>query len=136
MTNGNVDNLLIPNVSKLPKHKKADVSKEIDPEKKSEFQNLLKEQIGESKKEHGIRLSLHATKRLQERDLSIDNDEFVKLKGAIDKLKTKGGKDSLVVTDKAAYIVDVDKNTVVTAVDKEKMAENVFTKIDSTMFVN
>jgi len=50
-------------------------------------------------------------------------------------LKNKGGHDSLVITNKAAYVVDVDKNTVVTAVDKNNMNENVFTKIDSTIFM-
>ena len=51
------------------------------------------------------------------------------------KLRAKGGKDSLVITDQAAYIVDVKNNKVVTAVDKGSMNENVFTKIDSTVFV-
>jgi flagellar operon protein len=59
----------------------------------------------------------------------------MKLKEAISKLRAKGGHDSLVVTSKAAYVVDVDKNTVVTAVDKNNMNENVFTKIDSTLFM-
>ena len=45
------------------------------------------------------------------------------------------GPRSLVITNKAAYVVDVDKNTVVTAVDKNNMNENVFTKIDSTLFM-
>ena len=40
------------------------------------------------------------------------------------------------MTDKAAYIVDVDKQTVVTAIDKNDMSQNVFTKIDSTYFIN
>ena len=52
------------------------------------------------------------------------------------KLKEKGGQNSLIVSDKAAYIVDVKNNKVVTAVDKESMGENVFTKIDSTVFIN
>ena len=58
------------------------------------------------------------------------------LKGAIEKLKVKGGRDSLIVTDKAAYIIDVANNRIVTAIDKDNMAENVFTKIDSTLFVD
>ena len=43
---------------------------------------------------------------------------------------------TLVVTDKAAYIIDVDKVMAVTAIDKADMSENVFTKIDSTYFIN
>jgi flagellar operon protein len=66
----------------------------------------------------------------------MDGEEYFKLKGAIEKLKNKGGRDSLVITSKAAYIVDVDNNKIVTAIDKNNMAENVFTKIDSTLFVD
>ena len=60
---------------------------------------------------------------------------FPIFRDGIDKLKEKGGKDSLIVTTQAAYIVDVDNQTVVTAMDKDDMAENVFTKIDSTLFM-
>jgi flagellar operon protein len=74
-------------------------------------------------------------KRLQERNIELDGNEYMKLKEAMMKLKSKGGHDSLVITNKAAYVVDVDKNTVVTAVDKNNMNENVFTKIDSTIFM-
>ena len=66
----------------------------------------------------------------------MDGNEFLKIRDGIDKLKEKGGKDSLIVTNQAAYIVDVDKQTVVTAMDKNDMTENVFTKIDSTLFIN
>jgi flagellar operon protein len=74
-------------------------------------------------------------KRLQERNIELDGNEYMKLKEAMTKLRGKGGHDSLVITNKAAYVVDVDKNTVVTAVDKNNMNENVFTKIDSTIFM-
>jgi flagellar operon protein len=75
-------------------------------------------------------------KRLQERNMSLDREEFQKLQSAIEKLKTKGGQDSLVITGKGAYIVDVPKNTIVTAIDKDNIGENVFTKIDSTILMN
>lgn len=91
---------------------------------------------GQAVDSHGVHFSTHAKKRIHERNLDIDSGEFLKLRSAIDKLKVKGGNDSLVVTNKAAYIVDVKNDTVVTALDKEQMAENVFTKIDSTMFIN
>jgi flagellar operon protein len=58
------------------------------------------------------------------------------LKEAVLELKKKGGNDSLVITGKAAYIIDVKNKTIVTAMDREKMENNVFTKIDSTMVIN
>ena len=84
----------------------------------------------------GVELSTHATKRLQERNIEFDTNEYVKLQEALGKLRQKGGHDSLVITNKAAYVMDVDRGMVVTAVDKESMGENVFTKIDSTIFMN
>lgn len=138
MTGGKVNNFLIPNVSKLPGHKKVENTgvenqENVNP---NEFKELLKEKIDGVGQEHGIRLSVHAARRLHERNLEVDSNEFFKLKGALDKLRNKGGQDSLVVTDKAAYIVDVAQNTIVTAMDKEQLQDNVFTKIDSTLIIN
>ncbi|MBT7608219.1 MAG: flagellar protein [Bacteriovoracaceae bacterium] len=136
MANSNINNILIPNVSKLPEQKKVDVSNKLGPGKKSDFGKLLEQQLVPKGPDQEIKLSTHAAKRLQERNLNMDSEEFNKLKGAIDKLKIKGGQDSLVITPKAAYIVDVNNNTIVTAIDKDNMAENVFTKIDSTLIVS
>lgn len=136
---GNLNNVLIPNVSRLPKHKKVDVSNRLPQQHgvdKEEFKNLLNHQIEQTQDQHGIKLSVHAAKRLHERNLQMDGDEYVKLKTAMEKLRSKGGKDSLIVTGKAAYIVDVNNNKVVTAIDKDSIGENVFTKIDSTMILN
>ncbi len=139
MVDNNVKNFLIPNVNKVPGNKRVDLRDrlggEIDRPNKDEFKNLLKEQISDVQQEHGISLTTHAAKRLRERNLDMDTEEYFKLKGAMEKLKSKGGRDSLVITDKAAYIVDVPSNKVVTAIDKGSIQENVFTKIDSTVVV-
>ena len=139
MVDNNVKNFFIPNVSKVPGQKKLDLRDRLGNEgevkNQDEFKNLLKEQISDVQQEHGINLTVHAAKRLQERNLDIDTNEYFKLRGAMEKLKSKGGRDSLVITDKAAYIVDVQSNKVVTAIDKGSIQENVFTKIDSTVVV-
>ena len=136
MGNKEINNILIPNVSKVPKQKSVDVSNKLVPGKKSDFNKLLENQISGKELDSEIKLSTHAAKRLQERNLSMDSDEFFKLKNAINKLRVKGGQDSLVITPKAAYIVDINSNTIVTAIDKDNMLENVFTKIDSTLVVD
>lgn len=138
MTGAEINKLLIPNVSKLPKHKSVDLTGKLEEHAKAgEFQKVLDKQINPHQVlGHGIKLSLHAAKRLQERNLEMDNNEFLKLRGAMDKLMEKGGRDSLIITSNAAYIVDVGKNTIVTAIDKDNIGENVFTKIDSTLVVN
>ncbi|MEE2670980.1 MAG: TIGR02530 family flagellar biosynthesis protein [Bdellovibrionota bacterium] len=132
-----INNILIPNVTKTPQHKKVDAENRLPKQgQESEFSKLLGN-LDEAKPLHGgINLSSHAVKRLAERKIDFNGDEYTKVKNAVDRLKAKGSQNSLVVSDKAAYIVDVQNNKVITAVDKESMTENVFTKIDSTVFVN
>jgi flagellar operon protein len=140
-----VNSFLIPNVSSLPSDaQKAEKANVLKQGEKSEFKglvdqlsqdNLRQPQVTERSVGPEVNVSTHAMKRLQERNIELDGNEYMKLKEAIGKLRSKGGHDSLVITQKAAYVVDVDKNTVVTAVDKNNMNENVFTKIDSTIFM-
>ncbi len=136
-----VNSFLIPNVSSLPSDaQKAEKSNALKQGEKSEFKGLIEEQLRQpqvTQKDVGadVNVSSHAMKRLQERNIELDGNEYMKLKEAVSKLRAKGGHDSLVITNKAAYVIDVDKNTVVTAVDKNNMNENVFTKIDSTIFM-
>jgi flagellar operon protein len=136
MSDNRINSILIPQVNKLPRHRVVDVSDRLGNPFQDEFRELLKESIDTAKNEHGLNLSVHAAKRIQERQIDVDSNEFVRLKDAIEQLKTKGGKDSLVVTSKAAYIVDVDSKKIVTAIDHGSMTDNVFTKIDSTLFIN
>lgn len=140
-----VNSFLIPNVSSLPSDaQKAEKTNALKQGEKSEFKGLVDQlsnndirlpQVNGKNVGQDVQVSTHAMKRLQERNIELDGNEFMKLKEAVSKLKAKGSHDSLVITNKAAYVVDVDKNTVVTAVDKNNMNENVFTKIDSTIFM-
>lgn len=129
-----INDMLIPNVTSIPSEKgKVGESNRLKAGQESEFSKLIQD-AGKPKDQVGI--STHAQKRLEERNISFDGDEYLKLQQALGKLRGKGGHDSLVITAKAAYVLDVDKGMVVTAVDKESMGENVFTKIDSTIFMN
>jgi flagellar operon protein len=129
-----INELLIPNVTSLPQEQKSNAANKLQSGQKSEFADLIGKATAEPKQ--GVELSTHAQKRLQERNISFDTQEYLKLQEALGKLKLKGGHDSLVITGKAAYVLDVDRGMVVTAVDRDSMSENVFTKIDSTIFMN
>ena len=134
-----INNILIPNVTKTNQQKKVDVSNRLPKEGDiSEFKNLLNAKVqNEEKPVHGgINLSTHAVKRLEERKIDFKGEEYMKVKDAMSKLKAKGSQNSLIISDKAAYIVDLKNNKLVTAVDKGSLSENIFTKIDSTMFIN
>ena len=137
MTNKGINNILIPNVTKTGGQKKVDLTNRLPKGDVSEFKSLLDGKLNENKPVHGgIELSTHAAKRLEERKIDFHGEEYMKVKEAMGKLKAKGSQNSLIVSDKAAYIVDVKNNKLVTAVDKGSMSENIFTKIDSTMFIN
>lgn len=141
MANPKINNILIPNVTKLPSKSNVDTTNKLGKGETSEFKNLLDSNLEQAQSPvaenpKGLHLSTHAMRRLQERNLSLDKEEYAKLQSAIDKLKLKGGQDSLVITSKAAYIIDVPKNTIVTAIDKDSIGDNVFTKIDSTILMN
>src|SRR5207342_1606197 len=91
--------------------------------KESDFKEIFDSKLKD------LKISGHAAKRLKERNLEMDQVEYLKLKEAVSQRKKKGGNDSLVITGKAAYIIDVKNKTIVTAMDKENMENNVFTKI-------
>jgi flagellar operon protein len=84
----------------------------------------------------GVRFSNHAQKRLQSREIYLNNDSVTRLSDAIDKAEKRGGKSSLVMVDDVAFIVNVPDRTVVTALDKDQRGEGVFTQIDSVVFAN
>jgi flagellar operon protein len=131
-----INNIFIPNVTSIPSSKESVDSNKLKSGQTSDFKNLLDKQLENNLgSNQGISLSTHAVKRIDERKIDIDNSEYLKLKDAIKKLKDKGGQESLVITSKAAYIVDVANNKIVTAIDKASIAENVFTKIDSTIVI-
>jgi flagellar operon protein len=76
----------------------------------AEFSKILNNSVqesGYSKDAQDIVISLHAQKRLEQRSINLDGQEYAKLKQALQSLEDKGGRESLVVTDKAAYIMDV-----------------------------
>ena len=144
-----MDHILVPQVMKRPGQKRVDLSNKLSSSHKvSDFKKLLTGAGGQhgdkavilkphlAGRPHGIKISQHAAKRFSERKMDVGPEEFMKIRDGVDKLKTKGGQDSLIVTNLGAYIVDVDNETIVTAIDRRDMAKNVFTKIDSTIFIN
>jgi flagellar operon protein len=83
-----------------------------------------------------LRFSNHAQKRLQYRNISLDQDGISRLAGAVDKAEKRGGKESLVLVDNLAFIVNVKERLVVTALDEQSRGEGVFTQIDSVVFAD
>lgn len=135
MINNELQTILNSYKSPDVKNKKQAATESSEKTKGPSFEDVLKKSSEQQENEGDLLLSQHAIKRMTERNINLDAEEFTKLKTALQKLRTKGGQDSLVITNKAAYILDVNNNKVVTAMDKKSLNENVFTKIDSTLIL-
>ena len=107
-------------------------TKNLPVPKGAAFQDLLNQEIQNA---DSIRFSNHVALRMKQRNISFDNQEMAKINEAFTRAEDKGAKESLFLTQKAALVVSVPNRTVITAVDPDSMKQNVFTNIDSAMFV-
>ena len=100
------------------------------------FDVLLREQLLQSAPpatSPGVKFSTHAQQRLQQRDITLGDDEVAKINDAVDRAQQKGSKESLILLDDMAFVVSVKNRVVITAVDQPSMKQNVFTNIDSVV---
>src|SRR5579862_948386 len=96
------------------------------------FDAVLREQLQDTAATP-LKFSTHAQQRLQQRDITLDDEEVAKINQAVDKAQQKGAKESLILLDDMAFVVSVKKRVVITAVDQPSMKQNVFTNIDSVV---
>lgn len=82
-----------------------------------------------------LTFSQHAMMRLQERGIQLAEADLHRLENAVQKAEDKGAKESLIMMDNVAYVVSIVNRKVITAVDEGHMKDNVFTNIDSAIFV-
>jgi len=80
-----------------------------------------------------VRFSAHAQQRLAQAAVQLDPHAMHRLEAAVEKAGLKGGKESLILLDDLAFVVSVKNRTVITAVGADRMADNVFTNIDSVV---
>lgn len=106
-------------------------SSEVDGNK-ANFKDLLQKQINQNDK---LQFSKHAKERIASRRINISDAQMNKLTSGLEKAADKGSKDSLIMVDDVAYVVSVENNTVITAIDDKNVKENVFTNIDSAVFM-
>lgn len=103
------------------------VSSRTKYETGSGFNSLFKEELNK------IKFSNHATKRLETRNIQLNDIEINKIQNAVNAAEAKGSRDSLVMMDKTAFIVNIPNKTIVTALPVEE-TNSVFTNIDSVVF--
>ena len=138
---------LYPNVTSIPGQSGVGSS---EPAKRSErgapgeFDSALKKVLEQetgvsapdlSQVRSPLKFSTHATQRLAERKIQLDQATMTKVNEAIDKAAAKGLEDTLVLTPDAALIVSASNRTVITAMDRSQLQGNVFTNIDGAVVI-
>ncbi len=96
------------------------------------FQDLLAEKMNGREE---IRVSRHASVRMEERGVVMSEELKSELSAAMDTAERKGARNALLIGDRNYYIVNIPNRTIVTAVTKDEMKENVFTNIDSAVLI-
>ena len=100
--------------------------------KSNAFENILKEKINTKA---DFTISNHAAKRLQDRNISFNENDISNINKGINIASEKGSKDSLIIYKDVALVASIKNRTIITAVDKNENKENVFTNIDSVVML-
>jgi len=138
---------LYPNVTSIPGQSGVGSS---EPARRSErgspgefdsaLKKVLEQEAGTTKPDLSqvrspLKFSTHASQRLAERKIQLDQATMTKVNEAIDKAAAKGLEDTLVLTPDAALIVSASNRTVITAMDRSQLQGNVFTNIDGAVVI-
>lgn len=78
-----------------------------------------------------LSFSWHARQRLEQRRLTLNDNELQRLNSATLSLSRKGGKLSLVLLDHLALLVSITHRRVITIAERDQLKQNIFTNIDS-----
>jgi len=97
------------------------------------FQSSL-EQL-QQKKLESLSFSKHAVKRMDERNIPMNDSLLGNLEHAVDEARKKGAKDVAVIGRQGVFIVNVPNNVVVTTMSEDDMKNKTVTNIDSAVFM-
>jgi flagellar operon protein len=98
--------------------------------KSTSFKDILKEKLT---KEVGFTISNHAAERMK--SLNFNEDDMRNLDEGIKLAEEKGCKNSVLLYRDVAFVTSIENRTIITAVQKERAKENVFTNVDSVLFL-
>lgn len=95
------------------------------------FGDLLAEQTNGK-----LKISKHASNRLKERNIHIDEKQWAKITTKVQEAKAKGVNESLVLLNNAALIVSAKNATVITAMDLQEAENQLFTNINGAIVLS
>lgn len=98
------------------------------------FQDILAQKTQASAQtDVTLKFSKHAASRLEDRNITMTDEQLSRLNEGTAKAQEKGIQNSLVMIDSLALIVNVPNRTVVTAMDQTDAKDNIFTNIDGAV---
>ncbi|MBB5323669.1 flagellar operon protein [Anoxybacillus tepidamans] len=100
---------------------------------KTTSQSSFREALSEA--QQTLKISKHAQQRLEERNISIDEQQWTLIQQKVLEAKQKGIRDSLVLTNQAALIVNAMNQTVITAMNREEAQTQLFTNINGAIIL-
>ncbi len=98
---------------------------------KSEFAEKLRQQTMAPQ----VQFSRHASMRMEQRGVSLTGENLEELSLAVERARMKGSRETVVIGKQGAFIVNVSNNVVVTTLTEQEMKQNIFTNIDSAVFM-
>jgi flagellar operon protein len=81
----------------------------------------------------GLKVSAHASQRMQQRGLSLSGADWSQIGKAVDKAEMKGAKEAYLMYGNAGFVVNVPNRTVITAMVNQE--DTLVTNIDSVVIV-
>lgn len=111
------------------------LKKATSAEGKSFVEILKQKQLDSVEGSNELKFSKHANERLSSRNISLTDEQMVRLQDGARQAGEKGINESLVLVDDLAFIVNVKNNTVITAMDQRNSVDNVYTNIDGAVVI-
>ena len=102
------------------------------------FEDVLRQQWKKndnSVTDGSLKFSEHAGERLRQRNITLSDEQMIRLQNGARKAEEKGIKESLVIMDSLSFIVNTKNNTVITAMEQSGDTDNVYTNIDGAVII-
>lgn len=97
-----------------------------------DFKDFLNKEIS---KNEAFVISKHAEERLRQRNIRFNEADMKQINEGINKAEAKGSKDCLICYKGNALVTSIQNRTVITAMDQEGSKGNIFTNVDSVLFL-
>lgn len=126
ITSGRLQSIEYRNLTKKTSAVSTEYTGTSFQEQLTKLQNEVKEDLSFSK---------HAVKRLEERNIEMNDGLMDDLRNAVSEAKKKGARDVAVIGRQGIFIVNVPNNVVVTTMAEDDMRNKTLTNIDSAVFM-